>query len=61
MARAFYQKLSDRYRNYYYAELARQRLKQLPAAADPPGQYSLLDRIPPLEHGGEDHTGRSPA
>jgi len=51
MARAFYQKLSDRYRNYYYAELARQRLKQLPAAADPPGQYSLLDRIPPLEHG----------
>jgi soluble lytic murein transglycosylase len=51
MARAFYQKLSDRYRNYYYAELARQRLKQLPAGADPPGQYSLLDRIPPLEHG----------
>ena len=51
MARAFYQKLSDRYRNYYYAELARQRLKQLPAAVDRPGQYSLLDRIPPLEHG----------
>jgi soluble lytic murein transglycosylase len=51
MARAFYQKLSDRYRNYYYAELARQRLKQLPAGSDPPGQYPLLDRIPPLEHG----------
>ena len=31
MARAFYQKLSDRYRNFYYAELARQRLKHLPA------------------------------
>jgi soluble lytic murein transglycosylase len=34
MARAFYQKLSDRFRNYYYAELARQRLKGLPAAGD---------------------------
>jgi soluble lytic murein transglycosylase len=31
MARAFYLKLSDRYRNYYYAELGRQRLKALPA------------------------------
>jgi len=51
MARAFYQKLSDRYRNYYYAELARQRLTKLPAGSDPPGQYPLLDRIPPVEHG----------
>ena len=51
MARAFYQKLSDRYRNYYYAELGRQRMKKLPAAPDPPGEYPLLDRIPPLEHG----------
>ena len=51
MARAFYQKLSDRYRNYYYAELARQRIKKLPAGLDPPGEYPLLDRIPPLEHG----------
>jgi soluble lytic murein transglycosylase len=30
MAKAFYQKLSDRFRNYYYAELGRQRLKALP-------------------------------
>ncbi|HKV78913.1 MAG TPA: transglycosylase SLT domain-containing protein, partial [Candidatus Sulfotelmatobacter sp.] len=51
MARAFYQKLSDRYRNYYYAELARERLKKLPPGSDPPGEYPLLDRIPPLEHG----------
>ncbi|HZQ93918.1 MAG TPA: transglycosylase SLT domain-containing protein, partial [Candidatus Sulfotelmatobacter sp.] len=50
MARAFYQKLSDRYRNYYYAELARERLKKLPEVADPPGEFPLLDRIPPLEH-----------
>ena len=31
MARAYYQKLSDRFRNYYYAELGRQRLQKLPA------------------------------
>ncbi len=51
MARAFYQKLSDRFKNYYYAELGRQRLQKLPQSADPPGQYPLLDRIPPLDHG----------
>ena len=51
MARAFYQKLSDRYRNYYYAELGRERLKKIPQAGDPPGEYPILDRIPPLEHG----------
>ena len=51
MARAFYQKLSDRYRNYYYAELGRDRLKKLPPSMDPPGDYPLLDRIPPLDHG----------
>ena len=33
MARAYYQKLSDRFRNYYYAELGRERLKKLPQAA----------------------------
>jgi soluble lytic murein transglycosylase len=49
MARAFYQKLSDRYRNFYYAELARQRLKSLPATADTTTQYALLDRVPPLD------------
>ena len=51
MARAFYQKLSDRYRNYYYAELGRQRLAKLPAGTTPLGQYPLLDHVPPLEHG----------
>jgi soluble lytic murein transglycosylase len=50
MARAFYQKLSDRYRNFYYAELGRQRMKHLPAAADDATtQYALLDRVPPLD------------
>ncbi len=49
MARAFYQKLSDRYRNFYYAELARQRMKHLPAAGDAAADYALLDRVPPLD------------
>jgi soluble lytic murein transglycosylase len=51
MARAYYQRLSDRFRNYYYAELGRQRMKKLPETADPPGEYPLLDKIPPLDHG----------
>ncbi len=52
MARAFYQKLSDRYRNFYYAELGRQRMKLLPpAAVDATTQYALLDRVPPLDSG----------
>jgi soluble lytic murein transglycosylase len=50
MARAFYQKLSDRYRNYYYAELGRERIKKLPESSDAPGEYPLLDRVPPLDH-----------
>jgi soluble lytic murein transglycosylase len=54
MARAFYQKLSGRYRNFYYAELARQRLTHLPAgAADATTKYALLDRLPPLDNSGK--------
>jgi soluble lytic murein transglycosylase len=48
-ARAYYQKLSDRFRNFYYAELARQRLKVLKPTD--PVQYPLLDRVPPLHLG----------
>jgi soluble lytic murein transglycosylase len=58
MAMAFYQKLSDRFRNYYYAELARARLKALASAADasskePPPHYALLDRVAPLATAGK--------
>jgi soluble lytic murein transglycosylase len=60
MARAYYQKLSDRFRNYYYAELGRERLKKLPETAGPPGQYPLLDHIPPLDHGGDKVTLSDP-
>jgi len=51
MAEAFYQKLSDRYRNFYYAELARERMKHLPAAGDMTTQYALLDKVPALDSG----------
>ncbi len=48
MARAFYQKLSSRFLNYYYAELGQKRVKNLPASADASTHYALLDRVPPL-------------
>jgi soluble lytic murein transglycosylase len=68
MARAFYQKLSDRFRNYYYAELGRQRLKVLPGlGAGSPKEgspkdgwpqedaphYPLLDHVSPLSTAGK--------
>jgi soluble lytic murein transglycosylase len=47
-ARVYYQKLSQRFRNYYYAELARQRLNDLKLGArndfDP-----VLEKIPPIQ------------
>ena len=47
MARAYYRKLSLRYRNFYYGELARQRLAKVKDDGDP-ARYAVLDRIPPL-------------
>jgi len=61
MARAFYQKLSDRYRNFYYAELARQRIKHLPASPDATTHYALLDRVPPLDTTGHVTESEPPA
>lgn len=49
-ARAYYQKLSDRFRNFYYGELARQQLKKIKDDGDP-AHYALLDRIPPIDSG----------
>jgi soluble lytic murein transglycosylase len=48
MAWAFYQKLSLRYRNYYYGELARQRLAKVKQTGEP-AHYAILDRVPPLD------------
>jgi soluble lytic murein transglycosylase len=46
-ARAYYQELSERFRNYYYGQLARQRLKQIKVTGDPV-HYALLDRVPAI-------------
>ena len=48
MARAFYQKISDRFRNYYYADLSRKELAALNATGEPQ-QYALLDKISPID------------
>jgi soluble lytic murein transglycosylase len=50
MARAYYQKLSERFRNFYYGELARRRLKEIPSDGDP-AHYALLDRVPGIDAG----------
>ena len=53
MARAFYQKLSERFRNYYYADLGRARLKNLRGGdGDVTVHYPLLDRVPALSTSG---------
>lgn len=55
MARAYFQKLSQRYRNYYYGELARQQLARQsgPQTArvmpvSDTEHYALLDHVPPI-------------
>lgn len=48
LARAYYQKLSERFRNYYYGALARERMAKLPVSDDPV-HPALLDHVPPLE------------
>ncbi len=47
MAAAYYQTLTQRFRNYYYGELARQELRKL-TFTGPPQHYALLDRVPPM-------------
>jgi soluble lytic murein transglycosylase len=46
-ARIYYQKLSQRFRNYYYAELARERLQELKHA--PVDNDPVLEKIPPIQ------------
>jgi soluble lytic murein transglycosylase len=50
LAQAYYRKISDRFRNFYYGDLARQRMARFKADDDPP-QLALLDRVPPLKTG----------
>lgn len=47
-ARAYYQKVSDRFRNYYYGELAREQIAKLKSDSDTE-HYALLDRVPPID------------
>jgi soluble lytic murein transglycosylase len=62
MASAYYQKISERFRNYYYGPLARERQSKLSSTstakpgdggstaseqADPP-HYPILDHVPPI-------------
>jgi soluble lytic murein transglycosylase len=51
MARTYYQKLSDRFRNFYYGELARRRLREIKAGDDDPPHLALLDRVPAIDSG----------
>jgi soluble lytic murein transglycosylase len=44
-ARSWYKKLAERFPHYYYADLARQRLRTLSATGDPPPD-PILERIP---------------
>jgi soluble lytic murein transglycosylase len=51
MARAYYQRLSERFRNFYYGELARRRLRETTSDDDPARDlphYALLDRVPAI-------------
>ncbi len=43
VARAYYEKLADRYRNYYYGVLARKRMALMPTA--PAASVTLLQRV----------------
>ena len=47
MASAYYQKIAERFPNYYYGPLARERVKNLATGEDPP-HYAILDHVPPL-------------
>jgi soluble lytic murein transglycosylase len=49
MAGAYYVKLSQRFHNFYYGELARERLAKIKVENE--ANYPLLDRIPPIDSG----------
>jgi len=52
LARAYYTKLSERYKNYYYGVLARKRLALMPSAS--PANVAALQQIaPPVRYEGE--------
>ncbi len=58
-ARAYYQKLSDRFHNYYYGDLARQRLAKIKDDGGP-AEIALLDHVPPINSGAAVSAGTPP-
>jgi soluble lytic murein transglycosylase len=59
-ARAYYQKIAERFRYYYYADAARTRLRVVPATTDPVAD-PLLDHIPALRPLGVVNNAELPA
>ena len=59
MARAFYQKLSDRYRNYYYAELGRAAAEEASGGRRSAGTVSVARSRSAARPRGESHAGRT--
>jgi len=51
-AQAYYLKISERFRNFYYGELARQQLLKIKGDSAPP-HLALLDHVPPLTSSGK--------
>jgi len=47
VASAYYEKISERFRNFYYGPLAREREGKLKVVGDPP-HFALLDHVPPI-------------
>src|SRR5205807_9936705 len=41
------QKIAERFRNYYYGPIARERASKLKTGDDPP-HYAILDHVPPI-------------
>jgi peptidoglycan lytic transglycosylase len=60
MARAFYQKITDRFRNYYYGPLARDRASKLNVAVDPPTDNRLNSDRPNIDRSNNDRSNNDP-
>jgi soluble lytic murein transglycosylase len=54
LARAYYMKLAERFRHYYYGYMAAPRLAALPTTASTPLRDPMLEKIPPTAQLGDD-------
>ncbi|HUO59677.1 MAG TPA: transglycosylase SLT domain-containing protein [Candidatus Acidoferrales bacterium] len=60
LARAYYGKLADRFRNYYYGFMATPRLAALPAPASTALHDPILDKLAPTAQPGDDAQETTP-